>query len=416
MVQTTKTLNPLPFHSLEPKRFEDLIRGLIYDFRKWRQLEATGRSGGDEGFDIRGWEIIETEETVEESEEADDLILPYTTDRLWLIQGKREKSISPQKMESYLDEIFKENKGKLHGVIFAAACDFSIKTRNLFRARMIKEGMQEFQLWSGAELENMLFQSKNDNLLFAFFGISLTIRRKNLESTIKRVITIKAKTIKTLGGFEFRGFKQLLLRDPEDTAYPYKDEIKNKKRPGWIVGEFLRHQHDGILVVVKKHEAYIYDDGKHWDYEDSVNQINLINDPWNDDEELTKKRSQLYEFLKDVPEKNRVHLVIIGLIPYEKIIAIDPNGDPTTQVPHIYAPFDNDGHPFVGFLGRLERFTSWGREVITDNPSKKDVKKFFPDKYPDILDRSVNPLAEEVTIPEDNPTITSEKKPSNQQE
>jgi hypothetical protein len=36
---------PLHFEDLEPHRFEDLVRRLIYDFRPWRQLEATGRSG-----------------------------------------------------------------------------------------------------------------------------------------------------------------------------------------------------------------------------------------------------------------------------------------------------------------------------------------------------------------------------------
>ena len=55
--QTTRTLNPLPFNALEPKRFEDLVRQLAYDFRRWRMLEATGRTGSDEGYDARGFEI-----------------------------------------------------------------------------------------------------------------------------------------------------------------------------------------------------------------------------------------------------------------------------------------------------------------------------------------------------------------------
>ena len=54
MAKTTNTLNPLHFEDLEPHRFEDLVRQLAYDFRTWRSLEATGRSGSDEGMDIRG--------------------------------------------------------------------------------------------------------------------------------------------------------------------------------------------------------------------------------------------------------------------------------------------------------------------------------------------------------------------------
>jgi len=44
MPSVTRTLGPLHFEDLEPKRFEDLVRQLIYDFRPWRALEGTGRA------------------------------------------------------------------------------------------------------------------------------------------------------------------------------------------------------------------------------------------------------------------------------------------------------------------------------------------------------------------------------------
>jgi hypothetical protein len=55
---TTRTLGPLHLEDLEPHRFEDLVRQLLYDFRDWRYLEPTGRTGSDEGFDVRGWETV----------------------------------------------------------------------------------------------------------------------------------------------------------------------------------------------------------------------------------------------------------------------------------------------------------------------------------------------------------------------
>jgi hypothetical protein len=54
MSETSRTFGLLPFENLEPRRFEDLVRQLAYDFRPWRALEATGRAEGDEGFDARG--------------------------------------------------------------------------------------------------------------------------------------------------------------------------------------------------------------------------------------------------------------------------------------------------------------------------------------------------------------------------
>jgi hypothetical protein len=54
--QPSRTIGPLHFEDLEPHRFEDLVLRLIYDFRPWRELQATGRSGSDDGFDARGIE------------------------------------------------------------------------------------------------------------------------------------------------------------------------------------------------------------------------------------------------------------------------------------------------------------------------------------------------------------------------
>ena len=58
----TKTLGPLHFEDLEPHRFEDLVRELVYDFKDWQSIEATGRSGPDDGFDIRAYERVSSPE------------------------------------------------------------------------------------------------------------------------------------------------------------------------------------------------------------------------------------------------------------------------------------------------------------------------------------------------------------------
>ena len=39
----TRTYGPIHFEDLDPHRFEDLIRELIYDYRDWQTIEATGR-------------------------------------------------------------------------------------------------------------------------------------------------------------------------------------------------------------------------------------------------------------------------------------------------------------------------------------------------------------------------------------
>ena len=123
----TRTYNPLPFTDLEPKRFEDLVRQLVYDFRPWRRLEATGRSGSDDGFDARALEIVEAPDAtaaVDQDEPEDERADDGAADRLWLIQCKRERTITPAKLKGYLAEISLAADEELHGIIFAAACDF----------------------------------------------------------------------------------------------------------------------------------------------------------------------------------------------------------------------------------------------------------------------------------------------------
>lgn len=63
----TRTINPIHFEDLEPHRFEDLIRQLMYDFKDWKSIEATGKLGSDDGIDI-----LAIENNFEESDNYDD--------------------------------------------------------------------------------------------------------------------------------------------------------------------------------------------------------------------------------------------------------------------------------------------------------------------------------------------------------
>jgi hypothetical protein len=143
----TKTTGPLHFEDLEPRRFEDLVRRLLYDFRQWRELEATGRTGSDEGFDARGYEAVQGDfgGGIDGDDDDDDGSENRTdSDVVWLIQCKREKSIPPKKLAAYLDALPRGQQ--LYGIIFAAACDFSKAARDAFRTRTRELGFQEAYL------------------------------------------------------------------------------------------------------------------------------------------------------------------------------------------------------------------------------------------------------------------------------
>lgn len=261
MVTVTRTTNPLPFGDLEPKRFEDLVRQLAYDYKPWRRLEATGKSGSDDGFDARGYEKVFSpdepalpEGGLQAGEDADHDL----ADRLWLIQCKREKAIGPKKMRAYLNEIVLDLDAPLHGIVFAAACEFSLSTRNELARWCRENGLSEWQIWGRSELEDMLFQPKNDGLLFAYFGISLTICRRSIVSTKWQEIAVKRKLRSILDGASRIA---LLLGDVDDDIYPYDDSGKPRR---WKVREVIKLGAQGVWVTLGRAPAWLARDHQQW--------------------------------------------------------------------------------------------------------------------------------------------------------
>lgn len=340
----TRTLGPLHFEDLDPKRFEDLVRQLVYDFKRWRRLEATGRAGSDDGFDARGFEITQ-DEPPEEADEQDEV--SGSTDRLWLIQCKRERTISPAKLKIYLNDTKLASGEKLYGIVFTAACDFSKRARDTFRARCEELGIEEWHLWGKAELEDLLFQPKNDSLLFAYFGVSLTIRRRSQKTELRARLAIKRKAHRIL---ETHSRQQVLLRAPDAADYPYSDQVPDfEQRPPWIIAGYKGLSHSGLLFTVRRHFAYLNEDRTAWDaafvHSDSLSH----DDPWRNNPDNWQLRQEIYSFWNELPKANQAWFELQAVIPFEAILDIDELGDDYVDSPHIYVPFNPLTGPYSGY-------------------------------------------------------------------
>jgi len=377
----TKTLNPLPFGDLEPHRFEDLVRQLAYDFKDWHQIEATGRSGSDETFDIRATEKQINEEVENNGEDNSHEKASITAGRLWLIQCKREKSITPKKIEGYADEIIKNDGSILHGVIFAAACDFSKKTRDAFLIKLRDAGIQEIYLWGKAEIEDMLFQPKNDHLLFAYFGISLVSRKRSRTTQIKSKLAIKKKLFKVFGK---ETFSEILIRDANDDLYPWAKNVPDfSKSPPWEVCTGVKVRYDGLHVQNINRFAYLDPETKKWDLvkglDSSYRDYTLLDLR---DEKTKKEEEEKLErargFWWKMPECHRADFCFYRVIPFEKIVAIDEEGDEFCKFPHVYTYYENGKMPTSGDYPEIKT-AGLGRVKI--RPKKGDHIKFFPKKF-----------------------------------
>lgn len=396
----TRTLNPLPFNDLEPHRFEDLVRQLAYDFRTWRSLEPTGRLGADDGYDARGFEIVDAREPENDDEDEEKEDASVTPDRLWQIQCKREKTVTPAKLAKYLEDMIPKGADVPYGVIFAAPCEFSKQSRDLFQETLRKKGVQEFYIWSRGELEDMLVLPKNDHLLFAYFGISLVIRRRTIKSEIRALLATKRKAVRHLGAINKQSYIPVLVRDANDKSYPYigKDGIKAfRKKPKWKMYYFVGHEHNGIRLLTRKYFAYreIKEDTGEllkWDFSKEVNLAAVHEDYWNNDKDNKDNPNyRVYTFLKKYDEKNRASLETEAVIPYDRIIEIDNLGDDRAHCPHIFVDVRN-GSWFEYGMTYLKPDNNWGQQhYISEKEDKKRVK-VFPKKCPKVKNDPLPPM------------------------
>lgn len=391
--KTTKTLNPLHFEDLDPHRFEDLVRQMIYDLREWRVLEPTGRLGADDGYDARGFEVVDHTEESEEEEEVDSLA-KEEKERLWQIQCKRERTITPASIKKYIDEMIPVRADIPHGVIFAAACDFSKKTRDSFIEKMKEKGIQEYYLWGKADLEDMLMQPKNDNLLYAYFGISLVIRKRTVKTEIKSTLAIKRKVVKHLGSVNNIHYTEVLLRDAFDTNYPYSKKIKDFKEKGyWKKYYFVGHYHGGIKFLVKKYYArVVYDWGpmtlKEWDFTKEVNLAKTHDDAWEKRDPKDDSYYRGYQFWEKIPKDEQAYLQVELFIPYERILEIDPFGDEYAQCPHVFVETINGDFFEKWHSVKLTGVNNWGHSHWLSDKDDKVKKKYFPDRFPDVEEKT----------------------------
>lgn len=349
----TRTLGPIHFEDLDPHRFEDLIRQLIYDFRQWQSIESTGRGGADDGFDVRAYEVQPPEEPILEDEDEQERS-PHPMDgNLWMVQCKREKSLGPKTIESIIKDTINADSPP-YGYILAAPAHFSKAAHDKFRNALRSLGVMEFYLWGAGELEDMLYQPKNDRILFAFFGISLASRKRLRTTEIRAAVNTKNKLLRILG--DTPHYESVLVRDLQDTKYPYEDGYKDfDKNARWKQLSAVEFHPLGLIVSVGRYYAYLDKAKGEWDYTEAVNNIiQHRNDHRGSDadrEELDKAVKGFWELL---PFSRKVTFVRNALIRFDSIAFIDEKGDTEYHCPHIFVNFHPEHGPFSGSVEYLE--------------------------------------------------------------
>ena len=372
--KVTRTHGPIHFEDLDPHRFEDLIRELIYDYKDWQSIEATGRSGSDDGFDVRAYEKTEIISSAENENNEEVVEIHPMEGNLWMIQGKREKEIGPKKIKTIISDINAKNPP--YAYILAASANFSKASYDVFREELRKKGVMEFYLWGKAELEDMLHLPKNDRILFTFFGISLVSKRRTRATEIRSTISVKNKLYRTVGeGDQFH--QSILVRDLKDINYPYEREYKNfETKPRWR--EYVAYGHHPLGLWCHSHEyfAYIDTEKKEWDFSKEADLVHRKGEDGDERKEEFEKIDLVNDVWDFLPRKNKGHFVIDCLIKYADIVVVDDKGDAYYSFPHLYVDFLGDMGPFAG----CRNFLRIGNQEIDLIEDYKRIS-VFPKKF-----------------------------------
>jgi hypothetical protein len=190
-------------------------------------------------------------------------------------------------------------------------------------------GISEVHIWGKVEIEDQLVQPKNDNLLFAYFGISLQIRKRSIRTALRAKLAMKRKVMRCLGD-GWNENKVILLRDPEDERYPYIDNSKDgRKKYSWCLTEFRGNEVDCIKIGWRQYFAYLDVDGKKWDVANVFNDESylFVHNPWRDEteiERLTVLENEVREFcINNIARECRGVVTVECLLKYEDILEID---------------------------------------------------------------------------------------------
>ncbi len=381
----TRTTNPLHFEDLDPHRFEDLIRQLAYDIRDWYKIEATGRGGSDEGIDIRAWEKASTIHNDDEDPSGNQGEI-IVEGNLWVIQCKREQRLGPSQIRKIVSSL--KDNSQIYGYIIAAPANFSKKAYDTFRAEIRKKSIVECYLWGRAELEDMLLLPKNDRILFTFFGLSLSTRRRSRTIEVRFKVNNKNKLFRIFGHYsanqEFHS--PILLRDLHDKKYPWDEEYPDfQSRPRWFEAIAYAFHPRGLCVHLRQYHAFFDMLRNKFDYTQEVDILPGVSRHNVHDETRNDRLEAVGQFMRYISRVCRAHLYVDGIIAWEDILFVDDKGDTEYECPHLFID-TRDGSSLVSSTFHvLQR----GRHQLLIADEHVRIK-MFPKKCPPASQISVS--------------------------
>jgi hypothetical protein len=295
--------------------------------------------------------------------------------------------LGPTKLIRYLESIPTNSLQNLHGLIFASPCTFSKRAIDVFHDWCSRKGIVEFYLWGRDEIEKLLYHSENDQLLFAYFGPSVSIHRQKLSSLIHQQVALKRRLKQLFPG----GLLPLVLRDVADDRYPdTKGCGLTAKKHLWLPCFAKGITQEGLCILIRQHWAYY--DARHqlWDFASAVNLAipEYPTNPWYEVQieeavEIREKRKrEIRAFWSKLPANSQHYVVFFAQVRYQDIIEIDDVGDDLIEAPTIFLNFVDSEPPFSDRCRVAFQQDTWVSSEV-QFPETGHVR-LFPDQFRNI--------------------------------
>jgi hypothetical protein len=139
----------------------------------------------------------------------------------------------------------------------------------------------------------------------------------------------------------------VLIRDINDTHYPYKEECQDfDELPRWKEYIACKFRAEGVRFHIRNHFAYLNRDKKEWDCTPVIDTLQRQSEAHRDDRDsLFELRQRVSDFWEHLPRANQAKFIVDGLVLYERFAFIDKIGDPLYSFPHLYVEYGPHG-PF----------------------------------------------------------------------
>ena len=226
---------------------------------------------------------------------------------------------------------------------------------------------------------------QNDEILFTFFGLSLSPRRRSRVSEIKFGLNNKNKLLKLIFGNEKIYSQQavprkaFLLRDIKDERYPYESQYKTFEMDRrWEEHDVVDVTPRGLIFKIREWYAYFDQAKKEWDYTRTIDLTPRKHNIDQTNRDRLEQRGKVVEhFWRHLPRRVRSKVRLFGFVPFDGILIIDEKGDLKFDDPHLFIDFGAHG-PFQYTVPNLVT----EREAFADFDDLKRIS-VFPKQYPE---------------------------------